>query len=60
MNDKQKVKSLLEAIETGNQEAFAVVNPNKYIQHNLAIPDGMEGIASVTSSVPVMSTLRSC
>jgi predicted SnoaL-like aldol condensation-catalyzing enzyme len=38
---KQQVVDLLKAIETGDSKAFAYVNPNKYIQHNLAIADGL-------------------
>lgn len=50
---RQQVVQLLRSLETGDAAAFAVVNPTKYIQHNLAIADGVEGIGAVVRSQPV-------
>jgi len=33
---KQQVRDLLKAIESGDRSPMAVINPIKYVQHNLA------------------------
>jgi hypothetical protein len=38
-SQKQQVVDLLNAITTGAAEPLAVINPDKYIQHNLAAAD---------------------
>ena len=40
---KQQVVAVLKAIETGAAEPLAIINPDKYIQHNLAAADGLDG-----------------
>jgi len=47
ISNKEKVKELLEAIETGATEPIAYINGNKYIQHNQAVADGLAGSGSV-------------
>ncbi|HEC19783.1 MAG TPA: hypothetical protein ENI97_10630 [Gammaproteobacteria bacterium] len=49
---KQQVVDLLKSIETGAQEPVAIINPEKYIQHNLAVGDGLSGFASVLQQLP--------
>jgi len=49
---KVKVIELLKSIETGNAEPVAYINPNKYIQHNLAVGDGLSGFGEVLSQLP--------
>jgi predicted SnoaL-like aldol condensation-catalyzing enzyme len=49
---KQQVKALLKSIETGEQEPAAVINATNYIQHNLAVADGIEGFAAVLKLLP--------
>jgi predicted SnoaL-like aldol condensation-catalyzing enzyme len=49
---KQQVIDLLKAIETGDRKAFAYVNHNKYIQHNLTIANGLEGLAAALKTLP--------
>jgi predicted SnoaL-like aldol condensation-catalyzing enzyme len=49
---KQQVKALLKSIETGEQAPAAVINPTKYIQHNLAVADGIKGFAAVLKLLP--------
>ena len=44
---KQKIVALLKGIETGDPESVAVVNPNKYIQHNPQTREGGEGLAAL-------------
>lgn len=51
-NYKQRVVDLLKSIETGDQEPANHVNPNKYIQHNLAVADGLAGFGAVLQQLP--------
>ena len=39
-NRKQQVVDLLKSLETGDPKSLQYINPNKYIQHNLAVGDG--------------------
>ena len=47
MSDERKelIRALLKAIETGDEKAIAVVNPDRYIQHNPETHEGSEGLA---------------
>lgn len=49
---KQQVTALLKAIETGESAPVAVVNPEKYIQHNLAVADGLAGFGAALQALP--------
>ena len=49
---KQQVIELLKAIETGEAAPVAVVNPEKYIQHNLAVADGLAGFGAALQALP--------
>ncbi|TVO68441.1 MAG: hypothetical protein FHP92_16195 [Denitromonas halophila] len=42
-----QVRELLKSIETGDAAPVAYINPNKYIQHNLAVADGLVGFGAV-------------
>lgn len=44
---KDQIRALLKGIETGDTAAVAVVNPNKYIQHNPQTHEGSEGLAAL-------------
>ncbi len=44
---KEKIRTLLKAIETGDPEAVAVVNEAQYIQHNPQTHEGSEGLAAL-------------
>ncbi len=52
MENKQKVVSLLKAIETGASEPVGYINPKKYIQHNLAVADGLAGFGEALKALP--------
>jgi predicted SnoaL-like aldol condensation-catalyzing enzyme len=52
MSNKTKVVELLKSIETGDTKPMAFINPDKYIQHNLAVGDGLEGFAAVLQALP--------
>lgn len=49
---KQQVVELLKSIETGDSKPVSYVNPDKYIQHNLAVGDGLAGFGAVLQQLP--------
>ena len=49
---KQQVVELLKSIETGDSKPLAYINPDKYIQHNLAVGDGLAGLGVLFRSLP--------
>lgn len=49
---KQLVTALLKAIETGETAPVAVINPNNYKQHNLAVADGLSGFGTLLQQLP--------
>ena len=44
---KDQICTLLKGIETGEEASVAVVNPDKYIQHNPQTHEGSEGLATL-------------
>ena len=44
---KTKIHALLKGIETGDPSSVAVINPDKYIQHNPQTHEGVEGLAAL-------------
>ncbi len=52
LSAKSYAKELLESIETGATHPVKYINPNKYIQHNLAVANGLEGFGEVLSALP--------
>lgn len=62
VSNKQKVTELLASFNTGSEDALKYINPNKYIQHNLGAPDGVEGlrslIAFLSASKPGVNIVR--
>ena len=55
MNNKQQVVELLKAIETGANEPVAAINPNRYMQHNLMVEDGLAGFGKLLQQLPPKS-----
>jgi predicted SnoaL-like aldol condensation-catalyzing enzyme len=53
---KQQVVDLLKSFETGEPGPLAVIDPGKYVQHNLGVPDGIDGLKSLLAARPVGST----
>jgi hypothetical protein len=47
---KAQVAALLKSIETGDAAPAAVVNPAKYIQHNLSAGDGLAGLGALLAA----------
>lgn len=52
ITNKEKAKALIESIETGNPNPVSYINPNKYIQHNLSVADGLDGFGAVIQQLP--------
>jgi len=52
LTNKDKAVALLNSIQTGDTKAVAYVNPDKYIQHNLAVADGLAGFAAALQALP--------
>lgn len=51
-SNKEKAVALLNSFNTGDQEPISYINPKKYIQHNLAIGDGLAGFGAVMKNAP--------
>lgn len=49
---KEQVVRLLKAIETGEAQPVSVINPDKYIQHNLGAADGLAGFGALLQQLP--------
>ena len=49
---KTQIVALLKSIETGDAAPVAFVNPDKYIQHNLGVGDGLAGLGEVLAALP--------
>jgi predicted SnoaL-like aldol condensation-catalyzing enzyme len=52
ISNKEKVVALLKSIETGAQEPAGYINPEKYIQHNLGVADGLAGFGALLQQLP--------
>ncbi len=52
LTNKEKVVALLNSFNTGDQTPLSYINPNKYIQHNLDVGDGLAGFGAVMQHAP--------
>ncbi len=52
ISNKKKAIALIESLETGAKEPIGYINPEKYIQHNLGVADGMAGFGEVMANAP--------
>ncbi|MFD2292109.1 nuclear transport factor 2 family protein [Mariniflexile gromovii] len=52
LSNKDKVVALLNSFNTGDPTPISYINPNKYIQHNLAVADGLQGFGEVMHHAP--------
>jgi predicted SnoaL-like aldol condensation-catalyzing enzyme len=50
--EKRAVLNLLAAYRTGNAAAFDVINPQKFIQHDPQVADGLSGLKAWLASIP--------
>lgn len=49
---KQQVVDLLKGLETGQAPKLGYINPDQYIQHNLAAKTGLQGLEEFLGQVP--------
>lgn len=49
---KQQVTELLKSIETGDTKPLSYINPNKYIQHNVTMAEGLAGFTDTLKQLP--------
>ena len=52
LSKKDKVIALLNSFNTGDKTPISYINPNKYIQHNLGVADGLSGFGAVMQHAP--------
>lgn len=52
VSNKEKAVAVLSSLETGDQSAIGYINPEKYVQHNLGVADGLEGFGAVLQNAP--------
>ncbi|WP_299110112.1 nuclear transport factor 2 family protein [uncultured Winogradskyella sp.] len=52
LSKKDKVVALLNSFNTGDKTPISYINPNKYIQHNLGVADGLAGFGAVMQHAP--------
>lgn len=52
LSNKDKVVALLKSMETGEKTPVSYINPETYIQHNLAVEDGLAGFGNVLQHAP--------
>lgn len=52
ISNEQKAVALLESLETGDMTPVSYINPNKYIQHNLMVGDGLVGFGEIMKHKP--------
>lgn len=52
LSKKDKVVALLNSFNTGDQTPISYINPEKYIQHNLDVGDGLAGFGAVMQHAP--------
>jgi predicted SnoaL-like aldol condensation-catalyzing enzyme len=49
---KRQIVELLKSFETGDRKPLATINPNKYIQHNLRVAEGLAGFRERWEALP--------
>ena len=52
LSNKDKVVALLNSFNTGDKTPIDYINSTKYIQHNLAVGDGLAGFGEVMKNAP--------
>ena len=52
LTNAEKAVAVIESLGTDNAEPVAFINPDKYIQHNLAVGDGLAGFGELVSILP--------
>lgn len=49
---KRQIVERLKSLETGDRTPLTTINPQKYIQHNLRVADGLEGFRARLEALP--------
>ena len=52
LSNQEKAVAVISSIETGDVKAINYINPHKYVQHNLAVKDGLAGFGEVLHQLP--------
>lgn len=52
LTNSEKAVALIESLGTHNTAPVAYINPSKYVQHNLAVADGLAGFGAVVAQLP--------
>ncbi len=52
LTKKEKAVALLNSLNTGDKTPISYINPEKYIQHNLSVGDGLAGFGEVIQHAP--------
>lgn len=52
LSNSDKAVALLNSLETGDPKPVGYINPDKYIQHNLMIGDGIAGFGELMKNIP--------
>ena len=52
LTNREKAVALLNSIESGATEPASYVNPNKYIQHNLSLGNGLAAFGALLQNAP--------
>lgn len=52
LSNAEKAVAVIESLGTSNTQPIAYINPNKYIQHNLGVKDGLAGFGELVSILP--------
>lgn len=52
LSNKDKTLAVLKSIETGDKKAITYINPTNYVQHNLAVADGLAGFGALLALAP--------
>lgn len=50
-SNQEKAVELLKSIQTGDSAPVGYINPDKYIQHNPAMADGLDGLGAALKSM---------
>lgn len=64
LTNKQKAVAVIQSLQTGAPEPVGYINADKYIQHNLAVGDGLAGFGAVLANAPAggfkAEVIRAC
>ena len=52
LSNKEKTVAVLKSIETRDEKGVSYINPTNYVQHNLAVADGLAGFDALLAQAP--------